>query len=186
MNMTEHLLSRWFDQTKYPNATLHENQLTLPLYNMSGKFVGYQTYNPTLPKLHVDDPRLARYFTWVTKPCGSKNAEVAVWGLETVNWYDKVLFLTEGVFDACRLHWHGFPAVAVLSNNPVHLRSWLKALPSKKVACVQGDAAGMKLAKFGDYQVFLPAGKDVGDLTESELEQCFARFLDNKVPMVHN
>ncbi len=177
MNIKEHLLGRWFDLDKYPNVVIFENQVTLPLFNMSGKMVGYQTYNPTLPKLHVDDPKLARYFTWVTKPCASKNAEVAVWGLETVKWDDKLLFLTEGVFDACRLHWLGLPAVACLSNNPVHLRSWLTALPSRKVACVQGDPAGRKLAKYGDDQVWLPEGKDVGDLSSNEVEEMFSKYL---------
>ena len=178
MQMNEHLLSRWFDVAKYPNVTVTHDCVTFPLYNMSGRMVGYQTYNPSQPKHEVGDPRLQKYFSWVTKPCASKNAELAVWGLETVSWTDEVLFLTEGVFDACRLHWHGLPAVACLSNNPVHLCSWLAALPSKKVACVQGDNAGRQLAKYGDTQVWLPESKDVGDLTEHELLQLFARWID--------
>lgn len=177
MDMVQHLKDRWFDPILYPTVSVDGTEMTLPLYNMSGKMVGYQTYNPTLPKCHVDDPRQARYFTWVTKPSGSKNSELAVWGLETVHWADSVLFLTEGVFDACRLHWYGLPAVAVLSNNPVHLVDWLKALPSKKVACVQGDSAGLKLAKYGDRSVMLPEGKDVGDLNEDEFLTLFGVWL---------
>lgn len=177
MNMQDHLRSRWFDTTLYPNVTVAEESATFPLWNMSGQMVGFQSYNPHLPKLHVDDPTLARYFTWVTKPCASKNGELAVWGLETVHWADPVLFLTEGVFDACRLHWNGLPAVAVLSNNPVHLVGWLKALPSTKVACVQGDKAGRKLAKYGDKRVFLPEGHDIGDLPEHDFQQVFKEFL---------
>jgi hypothetical protein len=175
--MLEHLKSRWFDVSRYPNVVVTDETTTLPLFNTSGKMVGYQTYSPGLPKCHVDDPRLARYFTWVTKPAASKNAALAVWGLETVHWNDTVLFLTEGVFDACRLHWHGLPAVACLSNNPVHLTSWLRATPSAKVACVQGDSAGRKLAKYGDKQVWLPNEKDVGDLTNNEFATLFAEWL---------
>jgi hypothetical protein len=177
MNLHDHLRSRYFDTSLYANVAVSDDYATFPLFNMSGQMVGFQSYNPSLPKAHVDDPRLARYYTWVTKPCASKNAEVAVWGLETVHWADDTLFLTEGVFDACRLHWHGLPAVAVLSNNPDHLLSWLKAMPSKKVACVQGDKAGMKLAKYGDEAVMLPESKDVGDLTEDEFNHFFSKYL---------
>ncbi len=175
--MHNHLRSRYFDTSLYPNVVVADDYVTFPLWNMSGQFVGFQSYNPSLPKLHVDDPRLARYYTWVTKPCASKTGELAVWGLETVHWTDPVLFLTEGVFDACRLHWNGLPAVAVLSNNPLHLTSWFKALPSTKVACVQGDKAGKKLADYGDKCVFLPDGQDVGDLVESDFQQLFKEYL---------
>ena len=177
MNMQEHLRSRWFDTAKYPNATVTDESATFPLFNMSGQMVGFQVYNPLQPKKEVGDPMLQKYFSWVTKPCASKNAELAVWGLETVDWTDEVLFLTEGVFDACRLHWDGLPAVACLSNNPVHLTSWFKALPSHKVACVQGDAAGNKLAKFGDSCVMLPENNDVGSLTDAEFTKLFAKYL---------
>lgn len=177
MNMHEHLLSRWFDPMKYSGVQVNESDCVFPLWNMSGQFVGFQTYNPSQPKHEVGDPRLQKYFSWVTKPCASKNAELAVWGLETVHWTDKVVFLTEGVFDAARLHWHGLPAVAVLSNNPVHLTGWLMALPGRKVACVQGDKAGLKLARFGDEAVFLPESDDVGSLTEAKFLEVFAKWI---------
>lgn len=175
--MLAHLHSRYFNPAKYSGVTVTPQCMSVMLWNLSGQAVGWQCYNPSLPKLHIDDPKLARYYTYVTKPCASKNAELAVWGLETVHWTDKVLFLTEGVFDACRLHMFALPAVAVLSNNPVHLTSWLKALPSVKVACVQGDAAGRKLAKYGDECVMLPAGKDVGDLENREFLRLFEKWL---------
>jgi hypothetical protein len=65
----------------------------------------------------------------------------------------------------------------VLGCNPQHLTGWLKTLPAFKVACVQGDTAGKKLAAFGDAVVMLPAGKDVGDLTEAEFEELFRKYL---------
>jgi len=175
--MLSHLTSRFFNPTLYSGVTITDEGMTVLLWNLSGKPVGFQCYNPSQPKKEVGDPRLQKYYSWVTKPCASKNAELAVWGLETVHWTDKYLFLTEGVFDACRLHWHGLPAVAVLSNNPVHLGGWLMALPSTKVACVQGDKAGRNLAKFGDEKVWLPEGKDVGDLTEMEFAAFFGKYL---------
>ena len=177
MTMLTHLFSRYFDPSKYAGVTVTEECVTLPLWNLSGQWVGYQTYSPSQPKKEVGDPKLQKYFSWVTKPAASKNAELAVWGLETVSWTDKVLFLTEGVFDAARLHWHGLPAVATLSNNPVHLTSWLKTMPSVKVACVQGDTAGQKLTKYGDECVMLPEGKDIGDLENREFLRTFEKWL---------
>ena len=177
LEMLKHLESRWLDVAKYPNVTVTEEMVTFPLFNFSNKMVGIQIYNPTQPKKEVGDPRLQKYFSYVTKPCASKNAELAVWGLETVHWDDPILFLTEGIFDAARLHYFGLPAVAVLSNNPTHLSGWLMALPSTKIACVQGDAAGKKLAKFGDLRVMLPEGRDVSDLTVGEFKNHFGRWL---------
>jgi hypothetical protein len=177
MNMQDHLRSRWFNTAKYPHVAVTETTVTMPLWNMSGQMVGFQTYSPLQPKKEVGDPTLQKYFTWSTKPCGSKNAELAVWGLETVQWTDSLLFLTEGVFDAARLHWFGLPAVAVMGNNPVHLVSWLDALPSHKVACVQGDTAGKKLAAFGDSCVMLPDTHDVGSLTDEMFAQFFGKYL---------
>jgi hypothetical protein len=177
MNMHEHLLDRNFDVTKYPGVAVTEETVTFPLWNLSGQMVGFQCYNPSQPKHEVGDPRLQKYFSWVTKPTASKNAELAVWGLETVHWADRVLFLTEGVFDACRLHMFGLPAVAVMSNNPAHLTGWLMGLPSTKVACVQGDKAGKALAKYGDRCVMLPDGKDVGDLDNREFLRLFEEWL---------
>jgi hypothetical protein len=177
MNMQDHLLTRWCDTDKYPHTVVTDTMATFPLWNMSGQRVGFQTYSPLQPKKEVGDPRLQKYFSWVTKPCASKNAEIAVFGLETVQWNDQLLFLTEGIFDAARLHWFGLPAVAVLSNNPVHLVSWLDALPSHKVACVQGDQAGMKLRKYGDSYVQMPDGHDVNSLPEQEFLQLFGRYM---------
>lgn len=175
--MHEHLKLRYFNPELYSGVTVTDEIVTLPLWNLSGQMVGYQCYHPSQPKKEVGDPRLQKYFSWVTKPCASKNAELAVWGLETVKWTDKVLFLTEGVFDCARLHWHGLPAVAVLSNNPVHLSGWLMALTSRKVACVQGDKAGRALAKYGDEAVYLPECEDVSSLTEAQFIEYFGRWL---------
>lgn len=175
--MLAHLQARFFDPSKYPNVSVTAKMVTLPLFNLSHRMVGYQTYRPELPKQNPADRSMERYAPYVSKPTASTNAELAVWGLETVTWFDQFVFLTEGVFDACRLHWHGLPALALLSCNPLHLQSWLKTLPMTKVACVQGDKAGQKLAKFGDLSVFLPEGEDVGSLTETAFLETFGRWM---------
>ena len=165
------------ETVRLPAPPVQENQLaaitgidaTFFLWNLSGQLTGYQVYRPDGAKHGFKDPREAKYFSYVSP------LQNAVWGLETVHWDDKVLFLTEGIFDAARLHYHGLPAV--LANNPVHLTGWLMAMPSLKVACVQGDAAGRKLAKFGDVSVMLPDYSDVGDLTEEEFYHFFGEWL---------
>ena len=175
--MYEHLKKRWCDVSKYPNIVVTEQDVTFPLFNLSGKMVGYQKYNPSAQRLPGNDPKLGRYFTYATRTGIGRMTESAVWGLETVSWNDSVLFVAEGIFDACRLHWYGLPAIAVLSNNPANLKSWLRTLPCTKIACVQGDAAGKLLAKYGDRQVWLPQGSDVGDVTVAEFEKLFATWL---------
>lgn len=162
----------------YSGITISEDEgvVTVLLYNLSGEVVGYQTYNPGAPKVHIDDYRLARYFTWVSR--NDKHAKLAVWGLETVNWLSDTVFLTEGIFDASRLHWHGIPALAVLGNNPSHLTTWLNTMPWKTVSCVQGDKAGRKLGKHSNHlNILLPESKDVGDLTDSEFNFYFKDWI---------
>ena len=133
--------------------------------------VGYQVYNPSNVKNHKLAPRDQKYYTYVTR-ADDRHPALAVWGLETVS-QDKPLYLVEGVFDACKLHNLGLSALAVMGCDPKHLQSWLATLPHKKVAVCDGDVSGRKLAKYADHAVFLPLGKDVGDLTVEELTEYF-------------
>lgn len=176
-SMHEHLKSRWLDLSLYSNIYVDDEIVAFPMYNLSGKCYGYQCYNPTQPKKEVGDYKKQKYFSWTTKPCASRDSELVVWGLETVNWLDPFFFITEGIFDACRLHWHGLPAVAMMGCNPVHLGGWLMAMPQHKIACVQGDKPGKNLAKFGDSVLNLPEAHDVGSLPEDEFLRIFARWI---------
>lgn len=175
--MMDHLKSRWLDVEKYSNIYVGDPIVAFPLYNLSGQCIGYMMYNHDQPKKEVGDMMRQKYFSWTTKPCASHDSELAVWGLETVNWTDPFFFITEGIFDACRLHYHGLPAVAMLGCNPIHLTGWLMAMPQRKIACVQGDTPGAKLAKFGDECIYLPTGHDVGSLPEDEFLRTFAKWL---------
>ena len=172
--LVAHLKDRYFDLHRYTTVTIDDdtNEVTLSLWNLSGQMVGYQVYNPNKPKKQVGkDPRSAKYFTYVSE------GQNAVWGLETVRWRDSFFFLTEGVFDACRFHHHNMPAVAVLGNNPTHLHSWLKSMPNLSVAAVQGDKAGLHLALHAKAAVYLPEGKDVGELTDYEFNNLFRYYM---------
>jgi DNA primase len=124
---------------------------------LAGQLVGYQTYKPAAPKQHKN-PRECRYFTYT-------NQKVTAYGLEYLSKDNgDVVFLVEGVFDACLLHELGYNALAVLSCDPKHLKEWLALLPYYKVALCDGDDAGRKLAKYADYALDCPLGKDPSDL----------------------
>jgi DNA primase len=78
-----------------------------------------------------------------------------------------VVFLTEGIFDAARLTERGYSALAALTNNPTKdLRNWLSMLNRKVVAVCDNDAAGRRLAKFGDVAVFTE-DKDLGEADDA-------------------
>lgn len=151
------------------------------LYNLSGQMVGFQKYNPNYLKTgqtKLDDPRMVKYFTWVTEE--GKGKSIGVWGLESTQFGDDYIFITEGIFDAARIHEAGLPAIAVLCNNPSDsLKSWLATLPQKKIVIYDNDAPGRKLMKVGDFSYTVPRDKDVNDLTPEEakvfLDQCLEK-----------
>ena len=151
------------------------------LYNLSGQMVGFQKYNPNYQKTgqsNLDDPRMAKYFTWVTEE--GKGRSIGVWGLESTKFTDEYIFITEGIFDAARIQEAGYPAIAVLCNNPSDsLKSWLATLPQKKIVIYDNDGPGRKLIKVGDFSYTVPRDKDVNDLTPEEakvfLEDCLIK-----------
>lgn len=152
------------------------------LYNFSGQMVGFQKYNPDYVKTgqsNLDNPRMAKYFTWVSEEGYGRH--IAVWGLESLDvMKDKFVFITEGIFDAARIQEAGYPALAVLCNNPTDsLKNWLKTLIQKKIVIYDNDRAGKKLISVGDYAYTVPSGKDANDLTPDEakkfIEECLSK-----------
>lgn len=170
-DMKKHLKERFFTPHLYDGLTVSDESMTVMLWNLSGQAVGYQVYSPLKPKKSAV-PQEAKYFTHVTK------GHTAMFGLETVDWDSPFIFITEGIFDAARLHSNGLPAVAVLGNNPQHLVPWFKTLPFKVIATVQGDKAGLMLALTTDSAVFLPEGHDVNDLDEVTFLRLFSGYFD--------
>lgn len=169
--LSKHLIERNFRISRYNGCTVTDVDMTVLLWNLSGQLVGYQVYNPSLPK-KAKEPRDMKYFTNITK------GQDGVFGLETVKWTFPYLFVCEGIFDAARLHAYGLPAIAVLGHHPTHLTSWLKALPHTTVAAVQGDKAGLMLALVTDLAIYLPEGEDVGSLSEQQFNDFFKPFFD--------
>jgi hypothetical protein len=160
----QHLLGRHCDLSLHrPWVDEENNVATFPLWNLSGQMVGFQQYRPDGTKSRNNDPRAGKYFTFRQSPT------LAVFGVESLHLTPHVVFLTEGVFDACRLTERGVSALAVLScdvNKEFH--GWLRALNRCVVAVCDNDAAGRKLAKFGHEAVFMNE-KDLGDSTDDEV-----------------
>lgn len=139
------------------------------LYNLSGQLVGYQKYNPNYSKVNKN-PQLAKYFTWVSDE--GRGKKIAVWGLEYFDMNLPYIFLVEGVFDAARIREAGYPAIALLCNDPSSsLTRWLSTLPQTKIVIYDNDKAGRKLRRVGNYSYTVPTGKDVNDLTPEEAKE---------------
>lgn len=170
MDVEAHLRERGLDPNLY-TVSWDDETACFALWNLSGQWCGYQQYRPFAPKTTRNDPRNGRYFTWAKD-------RLAVWGLES--WYFRrdVLFVTEGVFDACKLHNLGLPAVAVLANDPKRLRPWLGSLARYTVAVCDDDAAGAKLAGLCNSAVTVQGGKDLGNMTQQQVFD----FVSEKFP----
>jgi hypothetical protein len=159
--LVEHLKKRHLDlELHRPVLDLENDVATFYLWNLSGNFCGYQQYRRFGEKKPQNNPKEGKYFTYRKQPT------LAVWGVESLHLSPNVVFLTEGVFDACRLTEKGYSALAVLSNNTgKDLSNWLSMLNRKVVAVCDNDAAGKRLAKFGDVAVFCE-DHDLGDSTD--------------------
>lgn len=179
----KHFKDRKLDPKRY-NVSWDVDVATFLLFNLSGQIVGYQQYRPFAPKTMNNDPHLGRYYTYVSKihglPGNRKANELACWGLETFNYRQDILFITEGIFDSCVLHNFGFPSIALLTNDPKQFSGWLTTIRDRvKIAICDNDDAGRKLAKMGDYAIFTEK-KDLGEMAYDEVatlikkvEKCF-------------
>lgn len=164
MNLVHHLKSRHLDLDLHrPVVNDTEGVATFYLYNLSGQLVGYQQYRPLGEKKPQNNPKEGKYFTYRKLPT------LGVWGVESLHLTPDVVFLCEGVFDACRMTEVGCSALAVLSNNTGwDLRNWLAMLNRKVVAVCDNDDAGKKLAKFGDFAEMMST-HDLGDASHEEV-----------------
>ncbi len=175
--LLEHLTNRHLQIQRYNSIHVNEADRVVSFYlwNLSGQLIGFQKYRPGAPKDRKNDEGHGRYYTYAT-PQYRGNYH-AVWGLETYNYRDDILCFTEGIFDACRLHNYGIPAVAVCSNNPKPLKKWLNILPKKLIGIRDNDAAGKKFESIFDT-CFTMENKDLGDSSENEVAKVVEKILD--------
>lgn len=172
-DLLSHLYERRFPfSPNYVWFDYDEHLITFPLWNLSGNMVGFQQYRPGASKEKKNSPREGKYFTYRNK------GQVSVWGLESWH-YSNTLFLTEGIFDACRLIDKGFSAVAALANDPNNsTKRWVASVRHYRpvVAVCDGDAAGVKLKKLAHDSFVCPPSQDFSDLSEEEVDTFLANY----------
>ena len=162
MTLLKHLHSRYMN-TDLHRVWVNENEgiAVFPVWNLSNQFIGYQQYRPDKSKEKNNNPLEGRYFTRI------KDGKVGVWGLESWD-LSNTLFVTEGIFDACRITNLGYSAIATFGNDIGNTtKSWLWMIrKTRKVVTVcdnDNDGAGLKLAKYGNVSITVSDYKDLGE-----------------------
>ena len=170
--LLSHLESRFLNVELHRPLLDEENGVaTFLLYNLSGQLVGYQQYNPTGDKKKFNSKLEGKYYTYRKLPT------VSFFGVESLKNSNGVVFLTEGVFDAARITYHGQSALASLSNNPPKdYYNFLSLLNRPVVVVCDNDEAGRKLAKFGHYVEVVPEGKDLGDAEDAYVQHLLNKY----------
>lgn len=176
-----HLESRHLQLWRYHHVSVDDKNevVTFRLWNLSGQLVGFQQYRPWGSKSLNNDRHEGKYFTCISF------GQTGVWGVETLHYQPGIIFVCEGVFDACRIHNLDLPAIAVFGNNPLHLIPWLKALGRRVVAVPDDDAAGKSLANIADEVLdvspYLPSikkgSRDLGRLKDEQVERLLAPYV---------
>jgi hypothetical protein len=172
LNIKENLIYRKVNLDLHkPIISYTEQVATFFCWNLSGQMVGYQSYRLHGDKKIFNNPRLGRYYTY-----RSKIPSVFFWGLESFYSSDGPIFITEGIFDACRMTFRNRTAFAALCNDPPKdFKNWLKCLNRPTVAICDNDAAGIKLAKVADHFEVVPKG-DLGDSSEEYVTYLIERY----------
>jgi len=182
IDIEDHLKIRGIDLKHTKVIMDKENGIaTFLLYNLSGKILGYQSYNPagskvlgSMSKLRnklssEEKMKLWKYFSYTSKI--NNKSQLSVYGLESYKEKSKYLFVTEGIFDIVKIHNLGLSGIAVLTNNPKQLKEWLTLLPQKIVVIADDDPAGNKLKKLGDISLTVPKPYgDLGDMSQEEVK----------------
>ena len=161
---------------KYPVFIDKEKDVAyFPLFNLSGKFVGYQRYNPKGTK-GKESYKLSnsdkKYFSYVTKENPEKKvSSIALYGLHTLDNRSYV-FIVEGIFDAMKLIKLGEPVVAVMANDPKKIKNFFFILQKKTIVIADNDNAGKKLKKLGKISYSTPEPyKDLGEMPLKKVKE---------------
>jgi len=180
-NITQELIGRdvKLNDPRFPLIVdTEENDVAyFPLFNLSGKFVGYQRYNPKGLKAPTQKQRNTmstkdfKYYTYVTRENPEKNIpHIAVYGLHTLDKRPYV-FIVEGIFDAVKLIRLNQPVIAVLGNHPKQLKNFFFTLQKKIIGVLDDDNAGKKLKSLTNKSYTTPKPyKDLGDMPLKEIK----------------
>lgn len=180
MSLKEHLLSRGVDPDRTPVVIDEKRGIaTFLIWNLSGQLVGYQQYNPMgdkkLHSLDFSQKDKMKYYTYAGEegdPSFKKGKKrLLAWGMETVGLDTGFVFVAEGVFDAVKIHNAGFPALAMISNDPHPLRPFFYALNKIVIAILDRGSAGRRLKKFADYAFTTPEPySDLGEMPQEQVD----------------
>lgn len=167
----QHLIERRLNPDEhYCYISEADRCATFLLWNLSGQLVGYQRYNPDKDKKKANEEEESRYYSFVGDETTVSNdapkrgkKRIAIWGVHTLS-LSRIVFLSEGIFNAVIPYNLGFSSLGLLTSNPVHVKNFLTMLNRPKIAVCDGDVAGVKLMKFADYGVVLSKGQDLSSL----------------------
>ena len=169
----EHL--KWRDVPESAAVIVDEthNLAFFMLYNLSGKIVGLQRYNPGGHKergRHRDRPKEdLRYVTSVTRENPDRNIpHLALYGLHTLD-ERRFVFVVEGIFDAVKLESVGVPVIAILTNAPKKFKNFFFTLGKTVIVWRDNDKASEKMREIADFSAITPPPHK--DLGETPLEE---------------
>ena len=152
----------------------HDNdKITFLMYNLLGKIVGTQLYNPEGKKVAKNKKEPLKYIL------KGQEGQTLIFGMHTYNPDSPYLFVVEGVFDALMLHQQGYPAIAVLSAVPdINTKNQIELLNGKKIGILDNDDTntGLKLRNFVDEYHVVPIEKDLNDLYTKDITE-FNKFI---------
>jgi hypothetical protein len=175
--MKTHLISRYVD-IKLHRPIITNQTATFLLYNYNGQLVGWQRYAPN--NKHLSNNSFSgKYYTY------RSNSQIAIFGLESVDIKSRIIFITEGIFDAVRLTSYGIPAIALLTNAPnSSMLNFLTCLGRKLVGVCDNDDGGRflrnRLAKITNA-FYTPSTKDLGESSDFEVENLINIFYGRNV-----
>lgn len=193
----EHLVERGLDISRN-DVVIDEvhSVVTFYLYNLTGQLVGFQQYNPHAAKVNgtkakrmksrtSGDARardMMRYFTFMGDEGCAKR--IGVWGVDTLD-RRPYTFMTEGIFDAVKVHNAGHPCIAVLTNNPRHIKSWLLSLGRKLIVVNDNDVAGTRLSYASDFSRNVgDPWKDLGKMSQDDatcfIDETYRQFIEHE------
>lgn len=152
------------------------------LYDILGRVVGYQHYNPSGTRDHKGKPKNEelRYYTYLSDYLFQNNHKSSLWGYQHLNFNKSVIFLVEGIFDAYKVINAGYNCLATLGNEPSVLKEqlFLLRVTHTIIVIADDDSAGRQLLKYGHKGYTCKGGKDLGELSQQDASVFLNGLLD--------
>lgn len=153
--------------------------IRFPVWALNGALIGYQRYVWFAPKIRSNDSE-GRYITKIREA----HQKTAFWGLEYFDKTPKILFVTEGIWDAIRCINAGYSCIAAFTATPSkQLKAYLRLLnPHRPIVVIcDNDDAGKKLAKLGDFSFTPSTGKDMSDMSPEQAQEFLDRIYNEVI-----